>query len=87
MRKYFKIMVSIFLLLISFMIIDIVLNEFSGYNTSAANYYRANSFAETGARNYVTAIYLDYRLFDSIFEATILFIVAAGVSYLGHSEK
>jgi multicomponent Na+:H+ antiporter subunit B len=36
----------------------------------------------THSLNMVTGIYLDYRLFDSIFEATILFVVATGIIFM-----
>ncbi|MBN2258926.1 MAG: hypothetical protein JW702_00115 [Clostridiales bacterium] len=37
---------------------------------------------EVYSSNFVTGIYLDYRLYDSIFEATILFAVATGIIFM-----
>lgn len=39
-------------------------------------------YEDTASKNLVAAILLDYRLFDSIFEAGILLISAAGVLYM-----
>ncbi|MEA3423072.1 MAG: hypothetical protein U9Q80_04645 [Bacillota bacterium] len=39
-------------------------------------------YSDTYASNFVAAIYLDYRLYDSIFEATILFVVATGIIFM-----
>ncbi|MCG8539225.1 MAG: hypothetical protein MJA82_04705 [Clostridia bacterium] len=52
------------------------LNDFS------KSYYLSNGFYETGSKNIVTGIYLDYRLFDSIFEASILLIVVSGIIFI-----
>lgn len=43
-------------------------------------------YEDTASKNLVTSILLDYRLFDSIFEAGILLISAAGVLYMTRSS-
>lgn len=53
---------------------------------STKNYYVENTLIETGARNFVTGIYLDYRLFDSVFEAALLLITATGIVYIAKKE-
>lgn len=59
----------------------------AGYRFLSYNYYTQSTFLEVGAENYVTGIYLEYRLFDSLFEAAILFVVAAGVLFMGRKDK
>jgi len=56
------------------------------YNTFAKNYYLENGFYQTYARNLVTGIYLDYRLFDSIFEAGILLIAVSGILWISKQD-
>lgn len=56
------------------------------YETFAKNYYLNNGFEDTYARNLVTAIYLDYRLFDSIFEAGILLIAVSGIMWISKHD-
>jgi len=42
--------------------------------------------SETGARNAVAAIYLDYRVFDTILEALLLLISIIAVLYFAQPE-
>jgi multisubunit Na+/H+ antiporter MnhB subunit len=50
-------------------------------------YYISNSLQETASKNFVTAIYLDYRLFDSIFEAGILLIATTGILFVSKNSS
>jgi len=56
----------------------------SGYvdKKAATEYVLNNHNAQTGAKNAVTAIYLNYRLFDTVFEAMLLMLsVLAVISF------
>ncbi len=55
-------------------------------NTSSKDYYISNSLEETGSKNIVTGIYLDYRLFDSLFEAAILLISVSGIIFMSKKD-
>ncbi len=44
-----------------------------------ARYYLARGVADTGAINIVSSIILDYRAFDTLGEATVLFVAIAAV--------
>jgi len=50
-------------------------------NSELANYYIENAYLQTGASNIVTAIYLNYRVYDTLFEALMLFIGVAAIIY------
>lgn len=54
---------------------------------SARDHIMTNGLAETGARNQVCAIYLDYRLFDSLFETGILLITVAGIIFMAKKDE
>lgn len=43
-------------------------------------------YEESGSKNIVTAIYLDYRLYDTFFEALILMISVSGVALLSEAK-
>lgn len=53
---------------------------------STKEYYIEHTFQETGSKNFVTGIYLDYRLFDSVFEAALLLITATGIVFIAQKE-
>lgn len=46
------------------------------------NYYIENGQRLTASNNIVTGIYLDFRMYDSLFEALILLTAAVGIHYL-----
>ena len=48
--------------------------------SSTDQYYIDHSQTETGANNVVAAIVFDYRGFDTLGEATVLFIAVLGVA-------
>ena len=54
---------------------------------SSGEYYIENALDEVGAKNIVTGIYLDYRYFDTIFEASILLVTVSGILFLSKFEQ
>lgn len=75
------------LVLIPLLLVPEFINLINDYNNFSYNYFTNNTLAEIGAKNVVTGIYLDYRLFDSIFEAGILFVVAAAILFMSKEDK
>jgi multicomponent Na+:H+ antiporter subunit B len=51
---------------------------FSSVGNLPSNAYVANGLAQTGSANLVTAVILDYRAFDTLGEATVLFASIIG---------
>jgi len=56
------------------------------YQDDGMRYFFAHGYEETGAKNLVTAILLDYRLFDSLFEAGILLVAVSGVIWISKHD-
>lgn len=50
------------------------------------HYYIENFKTDTGAGNAVTAIYLNYRLFDTFFETLLLLVSVIGIIYFSRHE-
>lgn len=61
--------------------------EFETIMSDSKEYYLKETLTEVGSRNIVTGIYLDYRLFDSIFEAGILLVSVAGVIFMARKDE
>lgn len=60
----------------------------SGLNTNEAkNYIAANHVEDTSANNAVTAVYLNYRFFDTLFESLILLVSVLAVITLSWSSN
>lgn len=79
------------MILLSFVLVVFILSisdlEFL-YNNAGKVFFSENGYFDTGSRNLVTAIYLDYRLFDSLFEAGILLVAVSGVLWISqHNIK
>lgn len=87
MKKIRKILIA---LLITFMMLQILWHingDNLEYNKLSQDYYIENGLAETSSKNLVTAIYLDYRLFDSFFEASILLIAVTGIAFMAIKDE
>lgn len=80
MIKKLFLIIMLFVLLVTFSSAALESNKF--IDTYSKDYYVTNGFKETGSKNIVTGIYLDYRLFDSIFEASILLIAVTGIVFV-----
>jgi len=59
------------------MVIGIAL--LGGTSLPIHTYVQEHAVAQTGAINLVSAIYLDYRLFDTLAEAVVLIVVVLGI--------
>jgi len=83
---FLKRFISIFLLLF---FLKIMYNAFSGeiVSNSIGQILINQGYKESGAKNIVTAIYLDYRLYDTFFEALILMISVSGVALLSETKR
>lgn len=57
----------------------LVLNEFGDHSTRMAAYYIEQGAEKTGSANLVTGVLFDFRGYDTLGEATILFTAALGV--------
>lgn len=58
-----------------------------GASSLSRDFYLENGYSDTGARNIVAAVYLDYRLLDSIFETSLLLLTIAGVVHLAREGE
>lgn len=50
------------------------------------HHYIQHFYNDTGAINGVTAIYLNYRLFDTFFETLLLLVSVIGIIYFSRHE-
>lgn len=60
----------------------------TGYPVSVSirEYYLNHALADTSAENTVTAVYLDYRLFATLFETMLLFCSVIAVFYFSRHQ-
>lgn len=54
--------------------------------TELKDYYMQHFISDTGAYNAVTGIYLNYRVFDTMFESLLLLVSVIGVIYFSRHE-
>lgn len=78
----------IILILIVFLVVfsNEAFKAIDSIDTESKEYYLTNTYKDTGSKNIVTGIYLDYRLFDSIFEASILIITVSGIIFISKRD-
>jgi multicomponent Na+:H+ antiporter subunit B len=96
-REFFGTVVSVVIMFVIFLagirvfddLPDFGAPVFSRIPQSAAQSYISRGLEDTGAANIVTSVYLDYRAYDTLGEATVLFtaIIGATVILRGKSRK
>lgn len=79
MKRIFSIII---LLVLGLLIINAMQFKFGQPGGRDSDYYLEHGREETGALNMITAIYLNYRAYDTLGEATIFFAAALGVFML-----
>lgn len=67
-------LVSVFLVLLFAIVLGLYLLYPDAASADLAEYYLTHFRADTGAQNAVAAIYLNYRMYDTLFEALMLLI-------------
>ncbi len=71
---------ALLLLFAFFMMVAVNLHPFGQPNITAMDdYFIHNGQVQTGANNIVTSIVFDYRGYDTLGEATVLFTAVSGV--------
>jgi len=92
-REFFGVIVSVVMLLIVFLVSAQVFETFPAFGTgvygdpaasvkAASDGYVAGALEQTGAANIVSAVILDYRAYDTLGEATVLFTSILGATVL-----
>lgn len=71
----------------AFVVIFLFLNHSEKIDTPLMDYFTADFFTETGATNSVAAIYLNYRVFDTLFEALMLMVSVMEVINVSWANK
>lgn len=72
----------ILLTILAFFLFSAINLNYGQMHPALSEYYITRGVAETGALNMVTAIYLNYRVYDTLGEATVFFAAALGVFML-----
>lgn len=65
------------------------INELNGIDSidSIGDIVIERGYQDTSSKNLVAAILIDYRLFDSVFEAGILIISVAGIIFMSSDDS
>ena len=85
-REFFGTVVSVVIMFVIFLagvrvfsrLPQFGLPVFSRLPDTASQAYIERGLADTGAANIVTSVYLDYRAYDTLGEATVLFTAVVG---------
>jgi len=87
MNKLKKFAIALLIIIIMVQILGHINGDNLTYNNLSQSYYINKGLEETSSFNLVTAIYLDYRLFDSFFEASILLVVVTGIAFMAIKDE
>lgn len=87
MKQVKNIFIALIIIVLLYQIFIHINGDEAEYNTMSKDYYIEKGLEETSSKNLVTAIYLDYRFFDSFFEASILLVVVTGIAFMAIKDE
>ncbi len=79
-------LIALFMLLLFLIILRFPVHSIETIAKNVSTYYTTHFLEDTGASNAVTAIYLNYRVFDTIFEALLLLVSIIGIIHFSRHE-
>ena len=82
MRKTITVLLLIVAVLLPFVVFDVlpvIGDPESAPNTHVSDYYIEHAIDECNSPNMVTAVIVDYRAFDTMFETTVMFLAGLSV--------
>lgn len=82
-----KIFFGLYFIVIASVVLYLYYRNIESLPNEISNYYLTNALKDTGAENIVTAIYLNYRLYDTFFEALMLLISVIGVIHFSRHDS
>lgn len=77
---------AIYMIVLFIIIVSLQAYPIDKISSILFKYYQSNFYQDTGALNGVAAIYLNYRVFDTIFEALLLLVSIIGIIYFSRHE-
>ena len=82
MRKIITVILLIVAVIVPFLAFDVlpvIGDPSSAPNTHVSDYYIEHAIDECNSPNMVTAVIVDYRAFDTMFETTVMFLAGLSV--------
>ena len=82
MRKTITIILlitAVFVPFIAFNVLPVIGDPASAPNTHVSDHYIEHAIDECNSPNMVTAVIVDYRAFDTMFETTVMFLAGLSV--------
>ncbi|GAA0179350.1 hypothetical protein SH2C18_22380 [Clostridium sediminicola] len=82
-----KMLIASYIIIIASVTLYLYYRSMESFPNEIVNYYLNNALKDTGAENVVTAIYLNYRLYDTFFEALMLLISVIGIIHFSRHDS
>ena len=79
MKRWVK---ALLMMILTGAVLTVYLQLHQATSSPATDFYLNNSLPDTGAAHAVTGIYLNYRLYDTLFETLLLLVCAAAIIHL-----
>ena len=79
--------IFIVIMLVTGLVLFLTIQYDASVPNEIARYYAESAYKETGAMNAVAAIYLNYRVYDTLFEALMLLVSVLAIIYFSRHEE